>query len=232
MWYNELMTEIISLYKDLQKIEIKHSKYLKYPIILDRDPKYAAYSLTITDSGVTLELMLAAFNSIVKGTKEYPLIEYNILYSSTMFDWFVDFTYKLLDLQEEEYEWKVPYELRPDEESPLAFFPPVTQRIRQRHATMRRFSLNAVDPIDRFRVIYISKMWDLEDFREGFPAWYSLYETTIYEEYNSKTNVRVRITFTRGEFRYFICGASDNWKEICDVPLEMDHIVSALLFRS
>ena len=226
------MVDVIDLKDDLERIIIKNECHMKYPLILDRDPEYAAYSLTKNDCEVTLELMLSAFNSLVSFQKEYPLIEYNILYSATMFDWFVDFTYKLLKLVDEEKEWDVPYDFRPEKESPLAFFPPLIYKAYKKRAVERKFRSNIKSPIDKYRVIYISQMWDLEDFRGGFPAWYNLYETTIFEEYNPQTNTRVRVTFSRGEFRYFICGASDNWKEITDVPIEMDHVVSALLFRS
>ena len=227
------MAELGTLEKYLKDIVIKKEENMKYPIILDRDPKYAASALTIHDSEATLELMLSAFNSLINFQKEYPLIEYNIMYSQKTFDWFVDFTYKLIDLVEEGMEWNVPYEFRPEDSMKgLMFFPPVEYKAYKKRAVPKKFRYTVKSPIDKYRVIYISQMWDLEDFRDRFPIWYSLYESTLFEEYNSKTNVRVRISYIRGEFRYFICGASDNWQEIVNVPLEMDHIITALLFRN
>ena len=75
--------------------------------------------------------------------------------------------------------------------------------------------------------------YDMSDFiDDAYPAWYLLRETTIFEQYSEKTNTRVRIDFRNGEFMYFIAGASDNWQPILGVPVEMDHVVSALLFRN
>ena len=82
-----------------------------------------------------------------------------------------------------------------------------------------------------YRVLYIKEGYSLSDFEGGFPAWYTFSTTTLYEEYNPKTNKRVKIDFKNGEFFYYLAGASDNWVEIVDVPLEMDSVVSALLFR-
>ena len=49
---------------------------------------------------------------------------------------------------------------------------------------------------------------------------------------NIKTNKRVRIDFNKGELLYFIAGASDNWKQVVNVPIEMDYVITALLFRN
>ena len=74
--------------------------------------------------------------------------------------------------------------------------------------------------------------YHVSDFRGGFPAWFALSKVTILEQYNPKTNKRVKIEFSQGEFRYYTAGASDKWARILGVPLEMDNIISALLFRN
>ena len=60
----------------------------------------------------------------------------------------------------------------------------------------------------------------------------ALHDTVVFEKYNSKTNKHVRIVFRDGEFHYLMCGASDNWKEITEVPLEIDEVVTTMLFKS
>ena len=88
-------------------------------------------------------------------------------------------------------------------------------------------------PIINYRIKYIMESYDMSDFLDdAFPSWYILQESTIFEQYSEKTNTRVRVDFKDGEFLYFIAGASDNWQRIEDVPAEMDHVISALIFRS
>ena len=82
------------------------------------------------------------------------------------------------------------------------------------------------------RILYISRAHEAQEFRDGFPAWYIFSNTTLYERYSNTTGVRARIDFNNGEFHYYIAGASDNWKQIVGVPLEMDSIISNLLFRN
>ena len=75
--------------------------------------------------------------------------------------------------------------------------------------------------------------YDMSEFIDDcYPNWYLLKDTTVFEQYSEKTNTRVRIDFRDGEFSYYIAGASDNWQKIECVPIEMDHIISALIFRN
>ena len=88
------------------------------------------------------------------------------------------------------------------------------------------------NPINLWRIKYIREEFEESEFADGYPAWYSFNDTTVFEHYDENSNVRVRIDFNNGEFLYYICGASDNWQRLQEVPLEVDYIISALLFRS
>ena len=80
---------------------------------------------------------------------------------------------------------------------------------------------------------YIMENYDMSEFvDDAYPNWYLIKDTTVFEQYSEKTNTRVRVDFRNGEFSYFIAGASDNWKKVEGVPLEMDHVIAALIFRS
>ena len=81
------------------------------------------------------------------------------------------------------------------------------------------------------RVKYIREAYEADEFLNGYPKWYEL-PVRVFEQYNSKLNKRVRICYENNEFRYFIAGASDNWEEIYDVPLEIDTIIHTLLFSN
>lgn len=220
---------------DLKSIrEFKRTKRNSiYPPILDRDPEFAAEFLTIEDSEVYLKVMQDVLSIVVRGNlaklDETPLI-YTITFSRANFNWFCKFTYKLEELVLGEVISSFEQLEFPDKDNKLRVYPP----FHSGGKTMipDTFRVKTTDEIDLHRISYIKKDLVLEDFREGFPAWYLMSTSTVFEQYNEVTNTRVRIDFRNGEFVYFISGASDNWKQISGVPLEMDHVVSALLFRS
>ena len=88
-------------------------------------------------------------------------------------------------------------------------------------------------PINNYRIRYILENYEMSDFIDNcYPEWYLIKRTTIFEQYSERTNTRVRVDFQSGEFLYFIAGASDNWQKIEGVPIEMDHVIGALIFRS
>lgn len=221
-----------SVIDELKNIKVKNWEQIYFPYILDKDPIKAASYLTIKDSTLALEILLKAYDSIEAGTQEYPILQYCIVWSQANFEWFTLFTLELIRLVTgEEGEFKFPSEFVQERKfNPLSFFPPLEYK--NKRAFLRKFRKNFTNVIDAYRVLYLSHKYDLQDFREGFPSWYTLGSLSVFEEYNPKTNTRVKITFSDGELHYYIAGASDNWQEIGDVPLEMDHIVSALLFRS
>lgn len=220
--------------KALKGIETTPAR-AKIPPILDKNPIFAANFLTVQDSEEALELMLRAFNSLKEGKKELPVLEACITLSYTNFNWYVDFTKELIKLvaEEQENNFNPPYELCPEEidgEYPT-FCPPMRVNAKKKVVQVP-FRYKCQDAINKHRIIYISKSYSLEDFREGYPAWYSFSDTIVFEKYNVRLNKRVRIVFRSGEFHYYICGASDNWQEIRDIPLELDYVVSTLLFRN
>ena len=55
---------------------------------------------------------------------------------------------------------------------------------------------------------------------------------TNKSKYSYKTNTRIRIDFRNNNLYYFIAGASDNWREIEDVPNEMKYVVYSLLYKN
>ena len=235
LYYNRSMNNLFKREKvtdNLKNIKVKNWEQIYFPYILDKDPVKAASYLTIKDSTLALELLLKAYDSIEARTNEYPILQYCIVWSQSNFEWFVLFTLELIRLVTgEEGEFKFPYEFIQERKfNPLSFFPPLEYK--SKRAVVRKFRKEFTNVVDAYRVLYLSHKYDLQDFREGFPAWYTLGSLCVFEEYNPKTNTRVKITFSDGELHYYIAGASDNWQEIYDVPLEMDHIVSALLFRS
>ena len=215
--------------RTLGQFTVKSNRELYYPPILDYNPKYAANYMTKEDSEIALKRLK---DVLIKGDDTWALLKKSIKASSANYEWFVELFKELnkivtgKEISVEETKLTPRRKLR----DTLYLLPPLIYK--RKEIVEEKFPPNINDTVNRYRYLYIKKCVQLEDFRDGYPTWYALSNMTIYEKYNPMTNVRVRIDFINGEFRYFISGASDNWKEISGVPLEMDHITSALLFRS
>lgn len=217
--------------KDLQEINelgIEGRKHLRYPPILDRDPSMAAKFLTLEDCQNSLTLLQDTFLDLGKSTQKNKLLEWSILSNKATFDWFISFTITLCELLDTKA-FKAPDLNNLPGDSDLKLCPPMIYK--KGIVSPEYFKINTVDPISHHRVKYIGEAYEATDFRDGFPIWYSLSNTTIYERYSAKTNTRVRIDHCDGELQYFLAGASDNWKNIVGVPLEMDDVIINILFR-
>lgn len=221
---------------DFNLVQVKNKEAGFYPTILDRNPILAANFLTIEDSKRIYKGMLNAYDSLKRGDNKYPFIQDSLLHSRKNFIWFAQYFKELEKINDGINSYKIPYDKFPEsyDTSENLFYPPfvVVKRGKNYVTKELKYRIPNLDPINLYRVQYIKRGCQLEDFREGFPAWYLIDQGTIYERYNEKTNLRVRIDFVGGEFVYFVAGASDNWMQIVDVPLEIDFVVSALLFRS
>lgn len=221
--------------KDLKEYELKSKKQGAYPPILDRNPSFAARFLTREDADKSYKLLKEVFTHIKNGEYYYEVLQDNILKSRNNFIWFASFFRELEEINKVET-FKIPYDKCPQNEGKeLEVRQPFRciTRGKQRVVLKPLYTNILRQPaVNNYRIQYIANNYDMSEFQDDcYPAWYLLKNTTIFEQYNEKTNTRVRIDFRNGEFKYFIAGASDNWQPILDVPMEMDHVVSALLFR-
>ena len=212
---------------------------MEYPPILDYEPTLAARFLTIADLKKYYPIVKATFTDI--GSGEHP--RHEILYDTIMqsgeaFRWFVTFLKEMeLALHLPHKTKKFPFEKVPEDTGEeVQFQQPfnVYNHSKGQYITsIKKRNLKDADPIHNYRIQYVLSQYDMEEFQEDeYPTWYAIKSTTILEQYNERTNKRVKIDFMNGEFQYYIAGASDNWQPILDVPLEMDDIVSALLIRN
>ena len=200
------------------------------PPILDEDPVLAAEFLSIADSEHYFEVMLELYENLGSKEQVHIALEELVLDNEVNFDWFKTFTVALGQLVNEGKEFFIPkdnLEFRTGSEE-LILIPPLTgvtvlKPIKAKAKDNNIITLN--------RILYIKEGYSLTDFREGFPAWYAFSKVTLFEKYNPKTNKRVKITFEKGSFCYYLAGASDHWMKIVGIPLEMDSVISALLFR-
>ncbi len=217
--------------KRIQKRRAK-GKNLELPPILDEDPVLATKYLSLADSSHFINVLIQTYNNLGEDNQVNIALEELMLHSKVNYEWFRSFTLALNQLENEGREIYIPSEdianLRTDD-TQLVFVPPLEYKYQK--VSPIRIHAKDNNVITLNRVLYIREGYSKADFRKGYPSWYSLSEVTIFERYNPKTNKRVRIDFKNGEFKYYMAGASDCWIEIVDVPLEMDHVVSALLFR-
>ena len=219
----------------IEQININDWKKIdcSYPPILDMDPILAANFLTVVDAEDSLVLLTDTFNNLKKQSQVNKALELNILYSKSSFDWFVKFTLEIDRLITGSAAINIPYEIA--EELPdkpiVAFLPPLERTYRKRMEPLP-YKVKNKNAINFWRIKYIKDGLESSDFFDGFPAWYIMSEITIYEEYSTKTNRRVRIDFINGEFIYYLAGASDKWRRIIGVPTEMDYVVASLIFKN
>lgn len=206
---------------------------LYFPPVLDYDATFAAQSLCKEDMRACYNFLKLIFQAIENNTlNEYVIMNDFLSDNSKAFFWIVTFFKEIEKLLQVEEAYSVPFYDFKDSKK-LSFPPPYSFKKCKEGCKIVPIELNlkSDDVVNKYRVMYIKNCYEVTDFIDGYPSWYVLSDTTIFEEYNVKTNKRIRIDCNKGEFLYFIAGASDNWQQIVDVPLEMDYVVASLLFR-
>lgn len=220
---------------ELKSIHINNYAQGAYIPILDEEPSFAAKFLTKKDLTKAYRLLKETFKEINKQEPYHLPLYFTIINSRYNFMWFVNFFRAIEEIREEK-ETKINFLMCPTDSSYIleVYQPFSIGYNRDKTIKFQTPSINvkAQPPINNYRIGYIRANYNLQDFQDDqYPGWYLLKETTVFEQYNEKTNVRVKIEFRSGRFFYFIAGASDNW-QLIDTPPEIDHVVSALLFRN
>ena len=207
-----------------------------YPPILDKNPNFAAGFLTDEDTIKSYEAIYDVFDCIKRGVhSSYFILEHDVLYNHVNFRWFVAFYLRLCKIlergatldKEDLMKYSPNFYIKASLSLQFPFYISKNNIVEY-----QRYSLNNMNNfVAGYRVYYISNCYSLEDFSQGYPAWYNLLDTTIFEKYSERTNVRVRVDFHNGNLLYFIAGASDDWQQITSVPIEIDDIVKSIIFR-
>lgn len=79
------------------------------------------------------------------------------------------------------------------------------------------------------RIIIAYMQPTFEEFICGVPNWLSQMVPVVLRAYDSDNRRHIKIVNENGRYRYYTSIISDNFKEIKDVPPEMDKIVSYLI---
>ena len=221
--------------KPIKQYSLKKKEQAKYVPILDRDPVFAARYLTKKDIGEVYKLLKTAFEEIERDEVYHEPLVHTITFNYENFQWFASFFKELENILEVE-KTNIPFDKCPSCTLKRQHRPPfVYQPFYFNGGKLRTPNIvsKSLPTINNYRILYLMEGYDMSDFKDDcYPEWYLIATTTVFEQYSEKTNTRVRVDFRDGEFSYFIAGASDNWKKIEGVPLEMDHVIGALIFRS
>ena len=221
--------------KPLKQYKLESGKQARYIPILDKDPVLAARALTKKDIEKSYKLLRDVFGEIEKDEIYHEPLAYTITFNYENFHWFSTLFKELENILGVE-ETEIPFSKCPSANLERQHRPPfVYQPFHAQKEGLYNYKIlsKKLPPINNYRINYIMENFDMSEFIDDcYPEWYLIKDTTVFEQYSEKTNTRVRVDFRGGEFSYFIAGASDNWQKIEGVPLEMDHVIAALIFRS
>lgn len=209
-----------------------------FPPIVGTDPELAAISIPIEEQETAYFALLSSFEALKENKSTHKYLEECMLSNKSTFMWFCTF-FKTLEQQiNPPSKYTIPYHLYStgsiDEHFFFFQYPMYLIERKDKFVVQYKKIVNEAsnkDLIARHKINLISNRYESTDFRNGFPNWY-ITSGTIFEKYSSKINKRVRIVNNNGEFQYFICGASDNWEQIYNVPLEIDDVIACILFQN
>ena len=213
------------------------------PNITSTEATKAPYCMVKEDIEKNYILLCKFFNELKEGTPTKYTMLYNILtYSVDNFVWLATFTKELETLYgklgNEICDIEIPYDLLPTKKSKeaLYWYPPtelLTLRGNKYKVLYKRAKTRVKYNIIKLnRLLYIKNNYEGSDFYDGFPEWYRIRDgIEVFNKYCRNISKRIRIVYIDNEYRYYIAGASDNWQEIQGAPIEIDDVVTALLFR-
>lgn len=88
---------------------------------------------------------------------------------------------------------------------------------------------NAPDIYTISRLLLVDMKPEFVDFVKGVPHWLVKMNEELICTYDPSTRRHIKITIEDNKLHYYTSIISDNWKEIKDVPREMDCVVRYLI---
>lgn len=85
--------------------------------------------------------------------------------------------------------------------------------------------------IDISRLVLLQLEPSEDEFQFGEPIWLHSLENRDFTAFDPINKLHVRIVRTPKKYRYFTSHISDNWKEVCNVPVEIDKIIDCILLN-
>lgn len=221
-------------------------------LFLDEDPITCANSTPVTLQVYTLNALKEAFeyvkaNADVLGWEAPPsklrplmrLFVNDVLYSKANRDWLTNFyntlalnhtkycdeTYPPLDCKYMPRRTIGEYYSRPlDIHSPV-YDPQYSQLVLENTDVYSK--VESVVDLSRLMLVQLEPTED--EFPLGTPMWLGEAQQDAYITFDPIKKTHVKIVRQGDRYRYFTAYISNNWKEVQDVPKEVDTIIDCLL---
>lgn len=222
-------------------------------LFLDQDPVICAQSTPISLYEAILPPIKTAIEIVNKnltrkiGTKVIStptelseLVVNDISFSKRNRDWYLDYYHALALNYSKISETKYPalrcnYVPRHDSGSyfanPLKIHHPTYDNAYLDLVLSHGEYYKGLDALDTSRLMLLHLAPTPDEFMFGEPAWLS---NNIYQDYIAFDPVnKLHIKIMRGpeQYRYFISRISNNWKEVQNVPKEIDAIMDCILIN-
>lgn len=212
-----------------------------FPPIVDCIPEINAISIPINEQESAYLAIRDSFKALKNGESAHKFLEESMLSTQRTFLWYCTFFKELekriIGKGKNADTYEIPFEITPKNRTKTYIYfqyPMYLKEINKKYIVHYQEHKNSIfekDLIKRHRSELISRRLEVTEFSEGFPNWY-VTPQIVYEKYSSKINKRVRLHYNgKGEFEYYICGASDNWEQIFNVPIEIDDVIACILYR-
>lgn len=223
--------------KNIEGERIEKIEDAYFPPIIERYPDLNAVSLPIAEQESAYRALKDSFESIKQGKSSHKYLEECMLSNERTYIWFCTFFRELEKEISEKDKYDIPYNIsytRNDKYWLYFQYPMYVREFNGEYtAHYKKYKGGKLDQdmIKKHRAELISKRLEYTDFRNGFPNWYVI-PNVVFEKYSSKINKRAKLLYNgKGEFEYYISGASDNWEQVYNVPLEIDDIIACILFQ-
>lgn len=228
---------IIKVLRNIDNEIIDKIEDAYFPPIVESYPELNADSLPIEEQRKAYRALKDSFESLKQNKSSHKYLEECMCYNERTFIWFCTFFKKLEGQMSKKSNYLIPYNLTPpNKDKNFLFFqyPMYVSELQGKfiaHYIKYKGERLNNDIIKKHRAELISKRLEYTDFKNGFPNWYVL-PNVVFEKYSSKINKRAKLLYNgKGEFEYYISGASDNWEQVYNVPLEIDDIIACILFQ-
>lgn len=236
--------KIERLKDDIRALPVKvvSPEYAYFPLLTSTDATLCAQNLTKDDLLIFYNVCKDFYKNILDPNRiKYEIMEKYFCCSLTAYMWlaemFLEAQKLLLTDHDDIAEIAVPYDdsivgstLKKKQIRATAPYK-VIERDNDGYWAYPTRSSKDTTFLQRNRIFYISQMYEASDFYVGYPSWYRLSKATVFEQYCPQIGKRVKIVYKDNEYLYYVCGASDNWQRIKGVPIEVDWVITALLFR-
>ena len=228
----------IKVPRDIEGEVITKIEDAYFPPIVELYPELNALSIPEKEQEAAYLALKDSFESLKKGGSAHKLLEECLLTTEKTFLWFCTFfkeLEKIISNKRDTYE--IPYTLTPKNKTKTFLYFQYPMYVTKQNETYivhyRKYRGNTLrnELLNKHRTELISQRLEYTDFKNGFPNWYVI-SHVVFEKYSEKINKRVKLLYnSKGEFEYYICGASDNWEQIFNVPLEIDDVIACILFN-